>query len=227
MKNSIWHLSLVLLVGFGLTSILPTNAYGQDTTSSPNPGNAPSGFTPHSPNSRKQAGQQTSGVIGQPHAGAIVESEEIMRYTGLFTAIRGWDWVAKSMDEKGEDHGMAEAWRTRLEKQSGLTASESEEVKKIAYQWLKDDAEFGQRFVEAGNRAHAAHPNEAAGGYPTPEIDAMRQESIDIANKAIIDLLRVLGSRSFSKLDLFTRHMDDWLKSMQTPVQSTEGVSPQ
>jgi len=218
MKTSIWHLTFVLLVGCGLASVLPKPACGQDTQSAPTDGSAtvPSGHNvvpPNVPHPGQHTGQATNCVIGQPPAGHIVESEEVMRYEGFFMVVRGWDDAAKSTDATGGDHGMAEAWRTRLKKQSGLTSSEADEVKKIAYQYLEDDAAWAQRFVEAGYQARTDHPNAMPGSYPTPEIDALRREHIDLVNKAIANLVTTLGSRSFSRLDLFTRHMDDWLKN--------------
>lgn len=78
------------------------------------------------------------------------------------------------------------------------------------------------RNEDAVAKVRAADPHILPGKVSSPELDALRKEHTNLMDQAIANLVAVLGSRSFSRLDLYTRHMDDRFKAMQVPNQPSE-----
>jgi hypothetical protein len=163
-------------------------------------------------------GQQTQGATATPLAPrsrvTCEDTSPEARYDSFFRVLIGWDEAAKTSLSAGGDAEMAEAWRTRLQKYSGLTAEESEQVKQVARKYLADRQSFDDKAAAMGSAYRAAHPHEIPNiNAIPPELDALRQERLDVVRRAEAELLTALGSRSFSRLDLYTIHMDDWSKN--------------
>ncbi len=177
MKNSIWHLSLALLAGLVMASMLSTPAVGQDNETAP--AATPTTRQPARSNPATD-GYQPPHLIakgqGNSNAGNVPVSEEYLRFRGLFSALRAEDDVAKQSEDKGEQ-GWADHSRTWLQRMSGLTESEAAQVKKVAYQWYQDEEEWAQKYRDAIARIRAA----AGGRYDVqsihsdPEIVALNQ----------------------------------------------------
>jgi len=236
MKNSIWHLSFVLLAGLGLASIPTLRTYGQDTPSEPTATTEQS--TPETGSTHQAQGDQSTAamptsqnghrviVLGTLPEGYVAPSEEVERYMYFFEMLRSWDTLAKRAENSG-DSGWAEYYRTKLAKESGLTEEQADQVKKIVYQHLQDEQASGQRVEETNKKSgaylHRPDPGHGQKLVITPEQAALRQEHWDLVNKAIAQLVSTLGSRPFSKLDLYTRHMDDRMKTQQAPRKTAEG----
>jgi hypothetical protein len=210
MKTSLGHYLFVLLACFGLMSAILNCAHGQHTKSSTT---AESTTAQSAPN--QSLPEHTVITLGNPPEGYIPPSEEVSRYLYFFGQLRAWNEVAKKEEDAGNT-GWAEHWRTRLEKRSGLTAAEADQVKKIAFQYFQDDKSLRQRSMDADIQSGSPklrHHNIGEKLVISPEASALMKEHYDLVNKAIAQLVTDLGSRSFSKLDLFTRHMDDQMKA--------------
>jgi hypothetical protein len=146
----------------------------------------------------------------------------------LFNEVISDDAVADQSAKKGE-LDWADAWRSRLEKQSALSAAEATQVKQIAAQWKQDEADRMQRAAEVAAKWRSTHPPTVVNGRPSrpspytdPEHRALNQEQWDLVNKAIAQLVTTLGTKSFARLDLYTRHMDDQMKAMEVPCKPAD-----
>jgi len=161
-------------------------------------------------------GQQPQGTSTTPLAPrsrvTCEDTSPEARYDSFFRVLIGWDEAAKTSLSAGGDAEMAEAWRTRLQKYSGLTAEEAEQVKQVARKYLADRQSFEQKAAAIASQYRATHPYEQRklNDPVPPEFAPLRQESLDLVHHAIAELVTALGSRSFSRLDLYTIHMDDW-----------------
>jgi hypothetical protein len=145
----------------------------------------------------------------------------------FFDMLRSWDASAKDYEKAG-NQGWAEHWRTKLARESGLTEEQEDQVKQIASQYRQDEQAWQLKTDEEGRKFRATfftmpRPNPNQKFVITPEQAALRQEHWDLVNKAIAQLVSTLGSRSFSRLDLYTRHMDDRMKAQQAPRKTAEG----
>jgi hypothetical protein len=110
---------------------------------------------------------------------------------------------------------------SKLERESGLTSSEAEEVKKIVFQYIQDDQDDGKRLEEIRNNAIADSPNSWKSViYSDPEYVALHKQKSNLLNQAIAQLVSTLGSRPFTKLDLYTRHYKDRMKAAQARKQA-------
>jgi hypothetical protein len=182
MKSLKFQRALALLA-IPVFAILPSfRANGQDTQTAP--AAAPQVPTSAPSDATTPQSYRTPKIVGiiprHNQQPSVPMSEEVTRYVGFFNQVYTWDLFAKQADKSG-DAGWAEHWRTRLQKMSGLTAVQADAVTKVALKWQAD--------VSTG----AITPNG-------------RDESV---NRCIAELVATLGSRPFSRLDQFTRHMND------------------
>jgi hypothetical protein len=207
MKNSIWHLSIALLVGLGLACTFPKPALGQSENIGPNAKNnsisAPPAHVPWS----------NGGPMVRPEGWVKPHSEEELRFFGLFAGLKGYEETAKKLDDEGNS-GWAEHYRTKLERESGLTATEAEQVKQIALQYFQDLVTNGEKSRAIQERIMAESPHSWRQAiFSDPEYAALHEQKENQMNQAIAKLVSILGSRSFTKLDFYTRHMDDQMKA--------------
>ena len=216
MKASIWHISLVLLIACGLPGNPSTFAYGQAHPT----GQSGSGVQttpaacdnppcvlypePHGP------GLNTGKTVQMPPPLTPEQQarrEQEHRYVDLFGDLEGIERLAQSYETAG-DSSNAASWRADFARKSGLTPEEAEIVKKIAAKYRKDFVDLNESC-----RADQLTARRTYAGDP----DARRkflegstcQQLYNLIPKAMADLLTALGSRSFTRLDGYTRHMND------------------
>jgi hypothetical protein len=227
MKVSIWHLSFVLLAGLGLAGTLSTRAFGQVgvTVTSADEGcsggtggtsglgsvvSAPPAQQPHS----------FGGPRVVPEGWYKPHSEEELRFRGFFMELRAWDEIAKCYSDKG-DAGWADHMRSKLERESGLTASEADQVKQIMYQYFQDLETNDQKSRAIQERMMAESPDSWRQAiFSDPEYAALHEQHENLTNQAVAQLVSTLGSRPFTKLDLYTRHYKDRMKAAQDRKQA-------
>ena len=212
MKTSILHLSLALLAATGIAISAATVAYGQaPPTGQSGSGaglaacdNPPCVMESHGP------GLNTGKKVPMPPPLTPEQQErrdQERRYTALFAHLEGHERLAQSYEAAG-DSANAASWRADFARKSGLTPEEAEIVKKIAAKYRKDFVDLNESC-----RADQLTARRTYAGDP----DARRkflegstcQQLYNLIPKAMADLLTALGSRSFTRLDGYTRHMND------------------
>jgi hypothetical protein len=62
--------------------------------------------------------------------------------------------------------------------------------------------------------------------FSDPEYVALHKHQSNLINQTIAQLVLTLGSRPFTRLDFYTRHMDDQMKAAHARKQA-EGAKPQ
>ena len=199
MKISILHLSLALLAAIGLASALSIPASGQ------NPGTASAeSLLPNNLNHAPNGGDATP-----PADWSTPLTEEELRFLGFFRELRAWDDNADNLDASGNSD-RSEFSRTRLEKESGLTSSDAADVKRIVFQYIQDDQDERKIMDGIRNRAIAAYPNSWKSiVYSDPEYVNLHKLQSKLLDRAIAQLASTLGSKRFTKLDVYTRHYND------------------
>lgn len=123
MKNSILHISLVLLASLGLATTLSTRVYGQDTQS------APMTTAPASRNLNLTPGNQATPTW--------------IRYAGFFHHYIGLEKAGQWADEQGLP-GDAKGFRTHHQRAAGLTDSEGEILRLVV-----EDADRKLKAIDA------------------------------------------------------------------------------
>jgi len=232
MKISILYLSFALLACLGLAGTLSTRAFGQVSLSVTSAdegchwGDGTGTGSIESPIPENMRHVPSGGDAKPPADWNPPDTEENLRFWGFFGELRGWDKIAKCYEDKG-DAGWADHFRTKLERESGLTSSEAAEVKRIVFQYFQDDQNAENQMSEIRSRAIADYPNSWKSViYSDPEYIALHKQKSNLLNQTIAQLVSTLGSRPFTKLDLYTRHYKDRMKAAQEP-RKAEGVTPQ
>ena len=156
MKASNWYILGAFLVAFGLTSTLTTRAYGQNSVSGSSGDGQNQGI--ESPIPENMLHVPSGGDVKPPADWFIPLTEEEQRFRGFFISLRNWNELAKKLEDSG-DSGWADHYRTKLERESGLTSSESAEVTKIVLQYFRDDKNEENVMLEIRSRAIADSPN--------------------------------------------------------------------
>jgi hypothetical protein len=236
MKASIWHISLVLLAAFGLLSTHSTSVYGQEPTVGHNPasqassttadgGVASIGSCAQPPCSSLNTGRKYSTPPPGPRVHTAAELEE-MRYGRLFGELEGLEQAAQREEAAGHSD-VAASYRGYFAAKSGLTSDEAETVKKIAANY-KTKWEALQSKLRAANQAIRPVKHKDPNGYKdSPEYAALlavNQERDSLFPSVKAELISVLGSRSFTRLDSYTLHSHDNARLLnQGQSQSTTG----
>lgn len=236
MKSSIWKVFL-LLIGLGLPSVglraygqsPPTGQSGSGVQSTPPAcDNPPCSPLPSETGASGQDGRRVSGSAGRkgvpapPDPGQIERMDQEMRYSGLFASLEADEKLAQQLEASGDSVNAA-SWRANFSRKSGLTLEEAEAVKKIAAQYRKDSDTLNagcHADLLAARRAYGAN-----GGPKFLEIPACQQLR-NLFPRAMANLTTALGSRSFTRLDSYTLHMDDNLKPL-TRTEPQQVATPQ
>ncbi len=225
MKVSILHLSLALLAGFGLASTLTTRAVGQQPPTGQNGSgaggaaacdNPPCVMESHGPGLNTGIRRKMPPPL-TPEQQAHMEEDR--RYSGLFASLEADEKLAQRTEEAG-DTANAASWRADFARKSGLTPEEAEIVKKIGAQVRQDQISLNaacQSDQSAARRAYGA-----GAGPKFLDIPAC-QQLMNLLQKAQSDLLVALGSRSFTRLDGYTRHMFDNARILSRQGQPANG----
>ena len=198
MKPSILHLSLSLLSVVTLAGAVSTQASAQNpatpSAASPSPGNL---------NPRPSDGDAPAPDRYTP------QTEQEQRYLRFFRQIRAWDQSANSSNASANSDS-PEVSRTRFEKESGLTASEVADVKRIVSQYMDDDQNQQTMMERIRNRTIAEYPNSWKTVVDSdPEYSNLLKLRAKLLSKAIEELSSYLGPNRFSKLDQYTRRYDE------------------
>ncbi len=226
MKTSIWHLPLTLLAAFGMACTPSTRAYGQ----APPTGQSGSGVqsTPaacdNPPCVMESHGPGLN--TGQKHAMPAPltpeqqeRKDQEKRYTRLFASLEADENLAQRLDAAGDTVNAA-SWRADFARKSGLTPEEAEIVKKIGAQYRRD-----QVTLNASCHADllaARHTYGAQAGPKFLDVPSC-QQLWNLTTKAVGDIISVLGSRSYSRLDGYTRHMLDNARILYRQGQPSSG----
>jgi hypothetical protein len=141
------------------------------------------------------------------------------RYSGLFGSLEADENLAQRLDATG-DSANAASWRADFARKSGLTPEEAEIVKKIGAQYQKDFWALNAscRADQLTARRTYGADREAKAKFLK---DSTCQQLYNLIPKAMADLLTALGSRSFTRLDGYTRHMFDNAKILNGQGQPT------
>lgn len=119
----------------------------------------------------------------------------------LFRELDNWDVSIKHFKDLG-DKGFADHMRTKLARESSLTIAEAVQVKQVADQWIKSEQ-------DRAIASHERYLSEPKAFFAVGRDPVRQREHWATVDQAIAQLVAALGSREFSKLDLYTRHMDD------------------
>ncbi|MGO8757908.1 MAG: hypothetical protein ACLQG3_07270 [Terracidiphilus sp.] len=153
--------------------------------------------------------------------------DEEKRYSMLFASIGADEDLARREAAAGRPDEAA-SWRRDFARKSGLTPEEAEIVKKIAAQYRKDQVTLNAKCRADLLAMKATFDAEHAAGEeysPVPSCDSLKT----LFPKAMADLLTALGSRSFSRLDGYSRHFLDnarVLSRQGQPVQAAGQANP-
>lgn len=213
MKNSIWYLSLALLSSLGLANTFSTHAYGQSSGAAPqtSPGQGSPTVSCGSAPCPQTGGQGSISNGGKRYTPPPPKTEEQKekiekqgRYDDLFSQLEAQERLAKSYEDAG-DASNAVSWRADFARKSGLTPEEAEIVKRIGVQFRKDRETLSANYYAAIAAAHAQHIKP----QDSPDFVDVKQKRDTLFPKTMADLLTALGSKSFTRLDGYTRHMHD------------------
>jgi len=194
MKYLFRRLSLPLFLVLCLCVELPASSSAQ-TTGSTNPNSSSTPLT----------AQRPKGLVSEKELAKLDPAlEERERYHFFLLFFHHHEEGEKALRAEGRTE-LAEAYRTLLQDKSGLTEAEAIKVKQIAAEYAADVDALNQKGFELSGKYNPHRPPEA-------KSRALNQEDVDIVNKAITRLVDSLGSRSFSRLDLYTRHYMDAAK---------------
>lgn len=159
------------------------------------------------------ANQPCSARTGRQHTISPMTPEQLAhlelgkRWVGLFAHLEAQERLARYFDAQG-NAAEAASWRADFARKSGLTPEEAETVKKIAAQFRKDQVSVNAVCQADMKAAREAWLRERGTGARFPEVPSCEQLH-NLLPQATADLLTALGSRSFSRLDEYTRHMHD------------------
>jgi len=145
------------------------------------------------------------------------ERKQEMRYELLFLHIKSLDEHAAHIRASG-DAGMATAWENHLERQSGLTHEQAEQVKRIASKCLSDVQENSRQAQEALHEYRDQNPNASIkpGALPI-NLQQMEDQRWTIVEAAIQELISTLGTKGFASLDQYDLHRHDTTDQLTTP----------
>ncbi|MGB8030041.1 MAG: hypothetical protein WCF30_10290 [Terracidiphilus sp.] len=238
MKSSIWNLSLALIVGFGIGGSISPCVHGQAPTGQSGSGtgaaacdNPPcatltcGGEPCSSPPASIATGRHHAIPPMTPERAARIDEEK--RYSLLFGSIGADEDMARREDAAGRPDEAA-SWRRDFARKSGLTPEEAEIVKKIAAQYRQDQVTLNAKCRADLLAMKPTFDAEHATGEEyshVPSCDALKT----LFPKAMADLLTALGSRSFSRLDGYSRHFLDnarVLSRQGQPIQGAGQVGP-
>lgn len=139
------------------------------------------------------------------------ETEEAARYSFFLLFIHHLDEAARSLQASGNLE-MARHDGSLLQVKSGLSEEEANKVKEVAaeYQLAVDASNEMGRQLEGGDVAKSTRPTDPAQAAAlNAGFAALQLKQAKDINDAIARLVAALGSRSFSRLDLYTRHYTD------------------
>jgi hypothetical protein len=139
------------------------------------------------------------------------ETEEAARYSFFLLHIYSLDEAARSMQASGNLE-MAQHVGSLLQVKSGLTEEESSRVKEIAAEYKRavDASNEMGRQLERGDVGKPTRPTDPVQAAAlNASYAALQLKNAKDINDAIARLVAALGSRSFSRLDLYTRHYTD------------------
>jgi nucleoid-associated protein YejK len=145
------------------------------------------------------------------------------RYVGLFADLEAYEKLAQRLDAAGDTVNAA-SWRADFARKSGLTPEEAEIVKKIGVQYRKDQVDLGESCRADQLTARHTYGQDRDARRKFLE-GSTCQQLYNLIPKAMADLLTALGSRSFTRLDGYTRHMNDNAKILYRQGQPANGQS--
>jgi hypothetical protein len=116
--------------------------------------------------------------------------------------------MAQSEEAAGHNENAA-GWRGRFARRSGLTPDEAEIVKKLAAKYTQDRHAAYSKYRDAYLAARRANPGVRVTRVSSPELAAAAQEREALFPNLKAELIRQLGSRSFSRLDAYSLHRLD------------------
>jgi len=142
-------------------------------------------------------------------------TEEELRYDGFFQELRSWEDIA-NQEESAGNSGWAEHWRTKLERESGLTASEAAEIKQIIDQYFRDEQAREQQENDIRTQAMSENPGTWRQAlYSNQDYINLANQRFGLIDQTISRLVSALGPKRFTRLDLYTLHMHDRMKAAQ------------
>ena len=221
----------MLLVGLGPACVHTTRAYGQTTdTGQSTTGTASSdgslntGVCPQPPCSMgAPTGRKSTAPPPGPRVFTAFELEE-MRYGRLFGEIAGQEQMAKQEEDAGHSEAAA-SWHGYFANKSGLTQEEADIVKKIAAKYSQDWLAFQSKERVTILAVRHANPGVRMSRFNSPEIAALEQERVSLFTNMKAELIRALGSKSFTRLDSYTLHSHDnarYLNSETSPSDTEQ-----
>lgn len=233
MKTSILHLPLVLLVVLGLASTISAYVYGQEpptARSGSGVGRPAACDNPPCVMESYGPGLNTGQNVPMPPPLTPEQQErrdQERRYSGLFGDLEGLERLAQSYEAAGDTVNAA-SWRADFARKSGLTPEDAEIVKRIAAQYLKDFVALNESCRTDQLTARHTYGTDQAARSKFLETSTCKQLR-DLLPKTLSDLLVALGSKSFTRLDGYTRHMFDnarVLNRQGQPVNSQPQIPP-
>jgi hypothetical protein len=133
---------------------------------------------------------------------------EEIRYGQAFSELEADERMAQSEEAAGRSKDAA-AWRMHFAQQSGLTPEEVEIVKKVADKYEQDRHALAAKYRDAVLAARRANPGVRITRANSPEVATAAEDRENLFPALKAELIRSLGSRSFSRLDAYTLHRLD------------------
>jgi hypothetical protein len=107
-----------------------------------------------------------------------------------------------------------------LERESAITPEEAANVRQIVTQYFKDEEARSARVQEIRSQAIASGGDSCQAVFSDPDYMALHKQQWGLIDQSIAQLVSALGARSFSRLDLYTRHMNDRSNATQSSHQT-------
>jgi hypothetical protein len=130
------------------------------------------------------------------------------RFLNVFGEIASEQRYADDTEKAG-DSVTAAAIRTRFQRMSGFTAQEAQAIKELGERYHIDSQAQHDKEIATVIAVRKANPGVHMSRLNSPEIAEVQQERGLLWNKLKTDLIQALGSRGFTKLDSYSRHIYD------------------
>lgn len=153
-----------------------------------------------------------SSPLAEQQNDSVIHARQL-RFERFFSLVLNWDEAEReAKEEEGSQNTLTPSHLQRVVR---LSADEDTSVLQIALKWREDIQTSARDALKVVAAVRAANPGVHMDRTNSPEIRATFERRWRIADDAIDELMGVLGTKSFSKVDKFTNHMESYEKPFQ------------
>jgi hypothetical protein len=133
-----------------------------------------------------------------PHTSSDPVPPPRVVYQFFFQNLAHFDAMAAELEAEGKD---GSRWRTHVQRLAGLTVTEGQILKEVAFDCNKQTEANDKRIGGMIKVLRQQYPLSQYLKIPSPELDQLWEKRTQIINDHIVELQVLLGQTSFQKLD--------------------------